>query len=95
MNIIYEGETPDLSELSLSDADFSNGIIYLEMTYGCNMDPEVTYYGQYNCGCTNSQAYNYLPEANWDDGSCIYMGDLNYDGVIDVSDVVSMIDTIL
>ncbi len=49
-------------------------------------------------GCTDPVAYNYLPTAFVEDGSCDYgfpLGDVNEDFVTDVSDVVQMASLIL
>ena len=46
-------------------------------------------------GCTNPSALNYNPIATIDDGFCIFPGDCNEDGQIDVSDIVQMIFIIL
>ena len=49
-------------------------------------------------GCTDSEANNYNPGANTDDGSCLYditYGDLNEDGIIDVIDVVMLVNLVM
>ena len=53
------------------------------------LDPEFCY------GCTDIMAMNYDEFVSLDDGSCIYNGDCNGDGTIDVSDIVQMIWLIL
>ncbi len=80
-----------------------------DFCYGCmdfnalNYDPEATIqcdpdccvYEQTELGCTDPEALNYDVLAIEDDGSCLYMGDMNADGVVDVSDVLVMVDIIL
>ena len=47
-------------------------------------------------GCTYESALNFNPDANVDDGSCEYsLGDLNQDGILDILDVVSLVNTIM
>lgn len=53
-------------------------------------------YGENNCfGCSDPNALNYSPEVSNDDGSCLYIGDCDEDGDIDVSDIIQMISQIL
>jgi enterochelin esterase-like enzyme len=48
-------------------------------------------------GCTDPVAINYLPNAFFDDGSCLYglLGDINQDNLVDIIDVVMLVDIIL
>ena len=48
-------------------------------------------------GCTDSEAYNYLPEMIVNDGSCYYSleGDINHDTFVDILDIVLMVDIIV
>ncbi len=47
-------------------------------------------------GCTDSEAYNYNPDATVDDGSCYGMrGDLNQDGARDILDIVRLVGIII
>ncbi|NOZ08927.1 MAG: T9SS type A sorting domain-containing protein [FCB group bacterium] len=64
-----------------------------EATIPC--DPDCCIYEQTQLGCTDPEALNFDAFAIEDDGSCLYMGDVNADGVVDVSDVVVMVEIIL
>ncbi|NOZ09127.1 MAG: T9SS type A sorting domain-containing protein, partial [FCB group bacterium] len=48
-------------------------------------------------GCTDPDALNYDPDATIDDGSCDYLipGDLNHDGLVNVTDVVEFVGIVL
>ena len=47
-------------------------------------------------GCTYETALNFDTDANVDNGSCEYnLGDLNQDGILDILDVVSLVNTIM
>lgn len=46
-------------------------------------------------GCMAEPALNYDPMVYIDDGSCTYLGDLNDDDLVDVSDVVLVVELIL
>jgi len=47
-------------------------------------------------GCTYELALNFDINSNVDDGSCEYnLGDLNQDGILDILDVVSLVNTIM
>lgn len=46
-------------------------------------------------GCMAEPALNYNPDVIFDNGICDYLGDLNDDDLVDVSDVVLMIEVIL
>jgi hypothetical protein len=49
-------------------------------------------------GCTDSDAYNYNPDATIDDGTCQYsqcQGDMNDDGIINIIDIIDMVNLIL
>ena len=48
-------------------------------------------------GCTDSDAVNYNADANVDDGTCEYCttGDANEDGVVNVTDIVTIVNFIL
>jgi subtilisin family serine protease len=52
-------------------------------------------YGNFDLGCTDTSANNYNPDANYDDGSCTYTGDLNQDGVVNVVDIIALVNYIL
>ncbi len=68
---------------------------------GCNYTPEgcITNgdYCFYNCGCTDSTAFNYDPYADWDNSSCEYCtpGDFNDDETLDILDLVKLVGFIL
>ena len=49
----------------------------------------------YCYGCMDEEALNFNPDAIIESGNCLYTGDCNEDGVIDVSDIVRMIFMIL
>ena len=42
-------------------------------------------------GCTQSEAFNFNPIANFDDGSCQQLGDYDNDGLFTVSDFLSLL----
>lgn len=48
-------------------------------------------------GCTDAEAFNYDPDANTDDGSCIYemLGDLDDNEELNVLDVIQLVNLIL
>lgn len=48
-------------------------------------------------GCTNPEALNFNPDANFDNGSCLFplLGDINLSGTVDVLDMVIMVDFIM
>lgn len=46
-------------------------------------------------GCMDEFAMNYNPLAGYDDGSCLYSGDLSMDGQADVLDIVLLVDIAL
>ncbi len=69
-----------------------------------SLDPDSTQvdigavYFHQTFGCTSEFAENYMPEANINDGSCLYafeFGDINRDTVLDILDVIVMIEIIL
>lgn len=54
-------------------------------------------YGDAVLGCTDPEAVNYNPEANVDDGSCVFCepGDVNGDGSYDILDVIAILNMIV
>lgn len=62
------------------------------ITPNSNMDACGVCFGEDDCyGCMLPYALNYDPDAQFDDGSCIYNGDCNGDGVVDVVDIIQMV----
>ncbi len=69
--------------------------------FGCNYYPggciTIGNYCFYNCGCTDSTAFNYDPDADWDNSDCEYCtpGDFNDDETFDILDLVQLVWFIL
>lgn len=43
-------------------------------------------------GCMDQEASNYNPEADYEDGSCVYQGDLDGDGEVSIEDLLIFIE---
>jgi hypothetical protein len=86
--------------IDTGNPDFDNDGISWENDPN-DQDPDSTrmdmgaYYFNQDAGCTDDTAFNYNENAESDDGSCIYYGDVNQDGDIDVVDVIAMIGFVL
>ncbi len=78
---------------------FGTAHITVEVSDGELSDSEVFLLtvGEVVPGCTDPEALNFNPDANVDDGSCIYgtLGDVDQSGTIDVLDVVIVVGIII
>jgi hypothetical protein len=77
---MLDGEPlPDASGAQYTPS--TGGIYSVSVTnYGCTSEATIQIEGVVVLGCTNSEACNYLPTANTDDGSCYSPGDPCDDG---------------
>lgn len=64
-------ESTEMNDLSVFVDDSIEITLFVENDYGCFSEYS-DFYFVFDCGCTEANALNYNPLANYNDGSCLY-----------------------
>ena len=93
---IYVTEDEDFAVLvDISDEDYAGCMPDMGYLENFDEDEEDCDEGEDVEGCTDAAAWNFDTDATLDDGSCIYAGDVNMNGEINILDIMMMITCII